>query len=47
LVCVSGTGPAGKALLYRRSSGKVASRSIFDASAPLLPGFAKAPAFAF
>lgn len=47
LVCVSGTGPAGKALLYRRSGGEVASRSIFDASAPLLPGFAKAPAFAF
>ena len=47
LVCVLGAPPASKATLYRRSGGEVGSRPIFDASAPLLPGFAKPPAFAF
>ena len=47
LVCVLGSGPGSKAMLYRRSDGEVGGRPIFDASAALLPGFAKAPAFAF
>lgn len=47
LVCVLGSGPAAKAMLYLRSSGDVAGRPIFDATAPLLPGFAKALEFAF
>jgi protein-L-isoaspartate(D-aspartate) O-methyltransferase len=47
LLCVLGSGPGAKAVLYYRSSGEVGSRSIFDAAAPLLPGFAKPPAFAF
>jgi protein-L-isoaspartate(D-aspartate) O-methyltransferase len=47
LVCVLGGDPAAKAMLYRRSGGDVGGRAIFDAAAPVLPGFAKAPAFAF
>lgn len=47
LVCVLGSGPGSKAMLYRRSGGDVGGRPIFDASAGLLPGFAKTPVFAF
>jgi protein-L-isoaspartate(D-aspartate) O-methyltransferase len=47
LVCVLGSGPGSKAMLYRRSGGEVGGRAVFDASAALLPGFAKTPAFAF
>jgi protein-L-isoaspartate(D-aspartate) O-methyltransferase len=47
LVCVLGSGPAGKAMLYRRVQGDVSPRPIFDAAAPLLPGFAKPQAFVF
>lgn len=46
LLCVQGRNP-GKAMLYRSVSGDVSGRPIFDAAAPLLPGFAAAPAFAF
>jgi protein-L-isoaspartate(D-aspartate) O-methyltransferase len=46
LVCVVGASP-GKATLYLRSESEVAERPLFDAAAPLLPGFAKAPAFVF
>lgn len=45
LVCVLGRTP-GKAMVYRRN-GDVSGRAIFDAGAPLLPGFAKAQSFAF
>jgi hypothetical protein len=34
-------------MLYRRSGTEVGARAIFDASAALLPGFAKTPVFAF
>jgi protein-L-isoaspartate(D-aspartate) O-methyltransferase len=47
LVCVLGSGPGSKAMLYRRSGGDVGGRPVFDASAGLLPGFAKTPVFAF
>jgi protein-L-isoaspartate(D-aspartate) O-methyltransferase len=47
LVCVLGAGPDAKAMLYRRSGGEVGSLAVFDATAALLPGFAKAPVFAF
>lgn len=47
LVCVLGSGPGSKAMLYRNAGGEISGRPIFDATAPLLPGFAKAPAFAF
>jgi len=47
LVCVLGSGPGAKAMLYRRSGEDFGERPIFDAAAPLLPGFAKQPVFAF
>jgi protein-L-isoaspartate(D-aspartate) O-methyltransferase len=47
LVCVLGSGPGAKAMLYRRSGEELGGRPIFDASAAVLPGFAKAPIFAF
>ena len=47
LVCVLGSGPDAKAMLYRRSGDDIGARPVFDAAAALLPGFAKAPEFAF
>jgi protein-L-isoaspartate(D-aspartate) O-methyltransferase len=47
LVCVLGSGPGSKAMLYRRSGEEVGGRAVFDAAAALLPGFAKTPVFAF
>ncbi len=47
LVCVLGAGPGAKATLFRRAGAEVGSRPLFDAGAPLLPGFVKPPAFAF
>jgi protein-L-isoaspartate(D-aspartate) O-methyltransferase len=47
LACVFGGGPAAKAMLYRRSGKQVGGREIFDAAAPLLPGFEKRPEFSF
>jgi len=47
LVCVLGSGPGSKAMLYRRSGAETGGRPVFDASAGLLPGFAKTPVFAF
>jgi protein-L-isoaspartate(D-aspartate) O-methyltransferase len=36
-----------KATIYRRHKGEIAARSLFDATAPCLPGFAKAHRFVF
>jgi protein-L-isoaspartate(D-aspartate) O-methyltransferase len=47
LVAVIGSAPFGKATLYRKVSGHVTALALFDAAAPLLPGFAKTPAFVF
>jgi protein-L-isoaspartate(D-aspartate) O-methyltransferase len=47
LVCILGGGPAGKAMLYKRSGADVGERPIFDAGVAVLPGFEKPPAFAF
>jgi len=47
LVCVEGRGGAGKAMVYRSSGGVVSGRPVFDAAAPLLPGFARPAAFVF
>jgi protein-L-isoaspartate(D-aspartate) O-methyltransferase len=47
LVCVLGGDPAAKAMLYRRSGADVGGRAVFDAAAPVLPGFVKPAAFAF
>jgi protein-L-isoaspartate(D-aspartate) O-methyltransferase len=41
-------GPVGKARLYLRGVDRLAAaREIFDANAPMLPGFTAAPAFVF
>jgi protein-L-isoaspartate(D-aspartate) O-methyltransferase len=47
LVGVLGRGPAGKAMLYCSIGGECSGRPIFDAAAPLLPGFSAPPAFVF
>ncbi len=47
LVCVLGAGPGAKAMLYQRSGGDFGDRPLFDAAAPVLPGFVKPPEFAF
>ena len=47
LVGVLGRGMAAKAMLYRLIDGDFSGRPMFDAAAPLLPGFAQPPAFVF
>jgi protein-L-isoaspartate(D-aspartate) O-methyltransferase len=47
LVCILGPGPQRKAMLYRNTDGDVSGRPMFDAAAPLLPGFKQAPSFVF
>ena len=41
------TGRAAKAMRFEKSSGQVSGRILFDASAPVLAPFKKAPAFVF
>jgi protein-L-isoaspartate(D-aspartate) O-methyltransferase len=47
LVCVLGRVPTGKAMVYRLVEGRLVGRPIFDAGAPILPGFVAPPAFVF
>jgi protein-L-isoaspartate(D-aspartate) O-methyltransferase len=47
LVCVLGGGPGAKAMVYTRSGDDVGARPLFNANAPVLPGFAQKPVFAF
>jgi protein-L-isoaspartate(D-aspartate) O-methyltransferase len=47
LVTVFGAGPDGRAMLYRKDRGEIGSRPLFDAAAPVLPSFTRAPAFTF
>jgi protein-L-isoaspartate(D-aspartate) O-methyltransferase len=47
LVAVVGSGPLGKATIYRMAGGHATAQTLFDAAAPLLPGFVKPPAFVF
>jgi protein-L-isoaspartate(D-aspartate) O-methyltransferase len=47
LVGISGRPPASKAILYLSAGGEVGGRSIFNATAPVLPGFAAPPVFVF
>lgn len=47
LVGIFGTAPATKVTLYRVDDGEIGYRPLFNAAAPLLPAFAKAPAFVF
>jgi protein-L-isoaspartate(D-aspartate) O-methyltransferase len=47
LVAVLARAPTAQAMLYRSVGGDVSGWPIFDAAAPLLPGFAAPPAFVF
>ena len=47
LACIFGRGPNGKAMIYRQIEGKLVGRSVFDAAAPVLPGFVAPLAFVF
>jgi protein-L-isoaspartate(D-aspartate) O-methyltransferase len=47
LVCLFGRAPGAKAMLYRRIDGECSGRPLFDAAAPLLPGFVRPPEFVF
>ena len=47
LAGIFGRAPTGKAMIYRMIEGNLVGRPIFDAAAPVLPGFAAAPAFVF
>jgi len=47
LACIFGGGPGAKATVYRLIEGRLVGRPIFDAAAPLLPGFVAPPAFVF
>ena len=42
LVCVLGRGPAGKAMIYRRTDGDLSGRAVFDAAAALAAGLRQA-----
>jgi len=47
LVCLIQNGPIGRVCVYTKAGDAVGERIIFDASAPLLPGFAATPEFVF
>jgi protein-L-isoaspartate(D-aspartate) O-methyltransferase len=47
LLAVEVMGPVGKAKLFQPVNGRFSGRELFDASAPVLPGFSVAPAFVF
>ena len=47
LAAVERDGPVGKARLYLRGDGGIASREVFDATPPMLPGFERRAQFAF
>jgi protein-L-isoaspartate(D-aspartate) O-methyltransferase len=47
LVTVFGGTPPGKAMIYRVSEGQLAGRPVFDATAPILPGFVAPKIFVF
>ena len=47
LLCVQGRGAATKAMAYRCVHGDTSGWPLFDAAAPLLPGFAEPPTFVF
>ena len=47
MVCILGRVPTGKAMIYRMIEGHLVGRPIFDAGAPVLPGFVAPPAFVF
>jgi protein-L-isoaspartate(D-aspartate) O-methyltransferase len=47
LLAVLGSGPMGKATIWRMAATGATPQPLFDAAAPLLPGFVKPPAFVF
>jgi protein-L-isoaspartate(D-aspartate) O-methyltransferase len=47
LVAVVGRAPATKGMVYLARGAQISGRPVFDAVAPLLPGFAEPPAFVF
>jgi protein-L-isoaspartate(D-aspartate) O-methyltransferase len=47
LLAVEVTGPVGRAKVFQPAGGRLSGRELFDASAPVLPGFTVAPAFVF
>jgi protein-L-isoaspartate(D-aspartate) O-methyltransferase len=47
LGCVIGAGRSGKAMIFRKSGNHVSGAPVFDAAAPLLQSFRKAPGFVF
>jgi len=47
LAAIFGSAPGGKAMIYRRIEGRLVGRPIFEAAAPVLPGFAAPPTFVF
>jgi protein-L-isoaspartate(D-aspartate) O-methyltransferase len=47
LVAVHGRAPAEQAMLYRCIAGDLSGWPVFDAAAPVLPGFAAPAAFVF
>jgi protein-L-isoaspartate(D-aspartate) O-methyltransferase len=47
LIVVDGLGRSARVNLYQKSGGKVSGRPVFDAAAPVLAEFRRAPAFVF
>jgi len=47
LLAIEGRGLAAKAMVYRCDAGVLSGRPVFDAAAPILPGFVQPPAFVF
>jgi protein-L-isoaspartate(D-aspartate) O-methyltransferase len=47
LACIFGRIPNGKGMIYRPVEGRLVGRPVFDAGAPVLPGFVAPPAFVF
>jgi len=47
LVGIVGRAPSSKAMVFRSVAKAVSGRPIFDATGPMLPGFANQPAFVF
>ncbi len=47
LACIFGRAPALKATIFRLIEGQLVGRAVFDAAAPVLPGFVAPPAFVF
>lgn len=47
LACVVGAGSGGKACIFLRSGDSFGRRTLFDAAAPVLAAFRRAPAFTF